>query len=59
MSYLDEFARLFNHLVWPVLSHPLACLETAFPTYFSFAGRRFSPDDIPSLDGKVIVITGG
>jgi hypothetical protein len=47
-------------VILPTLLHPLAALETLFPTCAPFCYRRFLPaTDIESLEGKVILVTGG
>ena len=60
MESVVHIFRLLGQLLWPTLTHPLATLQTLFPTYYPFLGRRFEPaTDITSLEGKVILVTGG
>lgn len=63
--FLIHFTELldFSSLISHSLLHPLSALNTNLPhlnPLNMFGGKSFNPaTDIPNLNGKVILVTGG
>lgn len=63
-SLTESFAELldFRFLIYQSIVHPLDAIETYLPrlSVFWSASKIFTPDqDIPHLQGRVILVTGG
>lgn len=63
-SLTEAFAELFGlrFLAYQSILHPLEAIETYLPhlSMFWSASKTFTPDqDVPDLQGRVILITGG
>ena len=65
LTIFHAFADLtdFRHLLFHALLHPIEAFNAYLPhlkMFGLFGGGTFSPaSDIPSLAGKVILVTGG
>jgi hypothetical protein len=59
-SLINTFWHLYQHALFPVLQ-PLSTFRIAIqsPTMVSFGGKKWTPNDIPDLAGKVFLVTGG